>query len=128
MKQIALKNGFINIIADGGYQFVQKEKADIQDYSSAQTKILVRSCDIENWIEIPINDIEAFNDIKNKEQLYKQRVSELIHERYDIEDEIAIINNRYFENSTRNIDDNVAYMTYRQECKDKAKKEIYNIE
>ncbi len=55
-----------------------------------------------------------------REQKYKNRIIQLIRLRYDENDELALIHQK-----EQQADEYAAYLAYRQECKDKAKAEIY---
>lgn len=69
---------------------------------------------IEGWVEyIPVN-IEI-----TQEELYKRRVIELIRDRYNVDDELAILRQRDVK-----IDDFNAYNTYVEDCKAQAREEI----
>ena len=56
----------------------------------------------------------------SKEQQYKWRVVELIRERYDSDDETALLRQRDVK-----VEEFAAYNTYCEECKQQAHKEIY---
>lgn len=57
----------------------------------------------------------------SKEKLYGARVSELIRERYPLDAELAILRQR-----DEKPDEYQAYFTFCEECKVRARKEIYN--
>ena len=57
----------------------------------------------------------------SKDRLYPNLVSRLIRERYSINDEMAILRQR-----DEKPDEYQAYFTFCEECKAKAKAEIYN--
>lgn len=74
-----------------------------------------------------INDFYVFNKDKyekrkgiNKQTLYKEKIIELIRLKYDADDELALLHQK-----EENADEYAAYLVYRQECKDKAKAEIF---
>ena len=56
-----------------------------------------------------------------KEKLYPNMVSKLIRERYSIDDEMAILRQR-----DEKPDEYQAYFAFCEECKARARKEIYN--
>ena len=56
-----------------------------------------------------------------KEKLYPNMVSKLIRERYSIDDEMAILRQR-----DEKPDEYQTYFAFCEECKAKARKEIYN--
>ena len=57
----------------------------------------------------------------SKDRLYPNLVSRLIRERYSIDDEMAILRQR-----DTKPEEYEAYNTFCEECKAKARKEIYN--
>lgn len=57
----------------------------------------------------------------SKDRLYPNLVSRLIRERYSIDDEMAILRQR-----DEKPDEYQAYFAFCEECKAKAKAEIYN--
>ena len=57
----------------------------------------------------------------SKDKLYGARVSELIRERYSLDAELAILRQR-----DEKPDEYQAYFAFCEECKEKAKAEIYN--
>ena len=57
----------------------------------------------------------------SKDRLYPNLVSRLIRERYSIDDEMAILRQR-----DTKPDEYEAYNAFCEECKAKARKEIYN--
>ena len=57
----------------------------------------------------------------SKDKLYGARVSELIRERYTLDSELAILRQR-----NEKPDEYQAYFAFCEECKAKARKEIYN--
>ncbi len=53
---------------------------------------------------------------------YKTKVSELIHQRYDLDDEIALLNNvRVEDPKPEHLAEYADYQAYREECKQRAK-------
>lgn len=57
------------------------------------------------------------------EQMYKDRVIELVREEYSVDDELAILRQR-----DTKVDEFNAYNTFVEECKVKARREIYGDE
>ena len=57
----------------------------------------------------------------SKDKLYGARVSELIRERYSLDAELAILRQR-----DEKPDEYQTYFAFCEECKARAKKEIYN--
>ena len=66
-----------------------------------------------------IDDLVLMNISKDK--LYGARVSELIRERYSLDAELAILRQR-----DEKPDEYQAYFAFCEDCKAKARKEIYN--
>lgn len=57
----------------------------------------------------------------SKEVLYKERIVELLRERYSTDDEMAILRQR-----DRKPDEFAEYDAYAEECKIRAREEVYN--
>ena len=72
----------------------------------------------DGWVEYTPEQV-----VTSKEELYKQRIVELIRERYSVDDELAILRQRDVK-----IDDFNAYNTYVEDCKAQAREEIYGDE
>lgn len=64
--------------------------------------------------------IDPVPEPPTKEQLYKWRVVELIRERYDSDDETALLRQR-----DTKVEEFAAYNTYCEDCKTQAHQEIY---
>ena len=77
---------------------------------------VVPSADIDNWEEIAIADIPSYTQAD-----YKAKVIELIHQRYSIDDETAILRQR-----DTKPEEFAAYNTYAEECKTKARLIVKN--
>lgn len=73
-----------------------------------------------------INDYEEVDEIPvYTEKEYNSMVSELIHERYDIDDEISLINNMQEEEPTEeHRKEYEEYQAYRAKCKVLAKEKL----
>lgn len=92
------------------------------DYSGYR-HVTVKPEDVDLYEEVALEDIPPYTEAE-----YKAKVSELIHERYSIDDEIALAANA---SSPMLMDDDeraaevaaeyAAYQAYRQECKTRAK-------
>lgn len=97
-------------------------KIGSDDYS-IRRHMMVRPEDVDLYEEVALEDIPPYTEAE-----YKAKVSELIHERYSIDDEIALAANA---SSPMLLDDEeraaevaaeyAAYQAYRQECKTRAK-------
>ena len=97
-----------DLISFGFKEFVETERPEekkwyylIPKYSETNTKI------VQEWEYIKLENPD-----------YKQFVVSKIREKYDIDDEIALINKDNFS------EEYIAYRNYVQECKNFAKKEI----
>ena len=77
----------------------------------------VTAANPEDWEEIAIEDIPPYTIAE-----YNAKVAELIHERYDSDKEMSLINNMMEAEPTEaHKAEYRAYQTYRAECKLKAK-------
>ena len=74
--------------------------------------------DPEEWEEIAVADIQAAEQAREAKAAYKSRVITLIRQRYDNDDETAILRQR-----DTKPDEFVAYNTYVEQCKAQAKLE-----
>lgn len=72
--------------------------------------------DPDAWEEIAVADIPPYT-----EEEYKAKVKELVHERYSLDDEIALINNITAGVTEKRQSEYAAYQEYREECKRRAK-------
>lgn len=72
--------------------------------------------DPDAWEEIAVADIPPYNEAE-----YKAKVKELVHERYSLDDEIALINNITAGVTAKRQSEYAAYQEYRDECKRRAK-------
>lgn len=74
------------------------------------------------WEEVAVADIPPYTEGE-----YAYKVAELVHERYSIDAEIALINNIREESpSQRHLDEYATYTAYRKECKERAKEFLTN--
>lgn len=96
-----------------------------KDYTEIRHTIVK---DPDAWEEIAVADIPPYT-----EDEYKKKVSELIHERYSIDDEIALAANANSpqlldseEAASAFADEYAAYQAYRTECKARAKEILTN--
>lgn len=81
---------------------------------------------------LPNDTIDMYEEVdeipKYTEEDYKTKVQELIAQRYSIEDEIAIINNKE-DNSEKHLAEYQEYLVYREKCKENAKNsELYKVD
>ena len=84
-----------------------------------------------NWTMLPGETIDMYEEVFEKppytEAEYKQKVAELIHERYGADEETSLINNMLEDNPTEDhIAEYRAYQAYRAECKAKAREILEN--
>ena len=86
-----------------------------KDYSEIRHTIVK---DPEEWEEIAVADIRAAEQAREAKATYKSRVISLIRQRYDNDDETAILRQR-----DTKPDEFVAYNTYVEQCKAQAKLE-----
>ena len=77
---------------------------------------VVPSADIDNWEEIAIADIPSYTQAE-----YKDKVIDLIRQRYSIDDETAILRQR-----DTKPEEFAAYNTYAEECKAEARLIVKN--
>lgn len=78
---------------------------------------------------LPKDTIDMYEEVdelpKYTEAEYKEKVRELIKERYTIEDEIALVNNKE-DGKASHLKEYNEYLTYRNECKVRAKELLEN--
>lgn len=96
-------------------KFIQRKGGEFLGIHNCQARI---GDTVDDWIEV--DEAPAYT-----ENEYKQKVQELISQRYSIEDELAIINNAR-DNEEEHIAELNEYLSYRLECKAKAKEELIN--
>lgn len=72
--------------------------------------------DLDNWEEIAVSDIPAYTETD-----YKTKVAELIHQRYSLDDEIALRANLEDDPTDKRVAEYADYLAYRKECKQRAK-------
>ena len=89
---------------------------------------------VADWEEIPAEEGKAARLAKYKAEEYSKRLSAAIHERYSMDDEIALaanINAPMLLNDEEAIgkiaEEYAAYQAYRAECKQRVRAEIDNI-
>lgn len=115
MKQTKLKNGFTKIEAEEGKTI---HKIGTDEYHGSFTMLPGESLDM--YEEVAAAEEPAYTEAE-----YEAKVSELIHERYSVDKEIALMNNVKVKNPTqKHIDEYEAYQGYRAECKARAVREL----
>lgn len=84
---------------------------------------------VKRSMVLPTDTVEMFEEVdelpKYTEDEYKEKVKELIAQKYSIEDEIALINNLKGDKDEYLVEYD-EYMKYRAECKTKAKEILNN--
>lgn len=104
------------ISTDSGHLLFRKGDGESEGFRKA----MVRAP--EEYEEIAVEDIPPYTEGE-----YAYKVAELVHERYSIDAEIALINNIREESpSQRHLDEYAAYTAYRKECKERAKEFLTN--
>ena len=71
----------------------------------------------EDWEEIAIEDIPPYTNAE-----YAAKVSELIHQRYSLDDEIALRANLEDDPTEKRTNEFAEYLAFRKQCKEQAKK------
>ena len=71
----------------------------------------------EDWEEIEIGDIPPYTNAE-----YAAKVSELIHSRYSLDDEIALYANLKDDPTEKRTNEFAEYLAFRKQCKEEAKK------
>ena len=71
----------------------------------------------EDWEEIEIGDIPPYTNAE-----YAAKVSELIHQKYSLDDEIALRANLEDDPTEKRTNESAEYLAFRKQCKEDAKK------
>ena len=71
----------------------------------------------EDWEEIEIGDIPPYTNAE-----YAAKVSELIHQKYSLDDEIALRANLEDDPTEKRTNEFAEYLAFRKQCKEQAKK------
>ena len=71
----------------------------------------------EDWEEIAIEDIPPYTNAQ-----YAAKVSELIHQKYSLDDEIALRANLEDDPTEKRTNEFAEYLAFRKQCKEEAKK------
>ena len=71
----------------------------------------------EDWEEIEIGDIPPYTNAE-----YAAKVSELIHQKYSLDDEIALYANLKDDPTEKRTNEFAEYLAFRKQCKEEAKK------
>ena len=84
------------------------------DYSTIRRAIVT---DPDEWEEIAIEDIPPYTNAE-----YAAKVSELIHQKYSLDDEIALHANLEDDPTEKRTNEFAEYLAFRKQCKEEAKK------
>ena len=112
-----INENLIEIIADSNHIIHRKG----QDSYPEITKAAIRLDDLENWEEVSIEDIPPYTQVEYKEEIIK-----LIRERYDQDDEFAILRKiAQSPTNERYINEYNEYNSFVEGCKTKAKENLW---
>lgn len=112
-----INENLIEIIADSNHIIHRKG----QDSYPEITKAAIRLDDLENWEEVSIEDIPPYTQLEYKEEIIK-----LIRERYDQDDEFAILRKiAQSPTNERYINEYNEYNSFVEDCKTKAKENLW---
>ena len=84
------------------------------DYTTIRKAIAANP---EDWEEIAIEDIPPYTNAE-----YAAKVSELIHQKYSLDDEIALRANLEDDPTEKRTNEFAEYLAFRKQCKEEAKK------
>ena len=84
------------------------------DYATIRKAITANP---EDWEEIAIEDIPPYTNAQ-----YAAKVSELIHQKYSLDDEIALRANLEDDPTEKRTNEFAEYLAFRKQCKEQAKK------
>ena len=84
------------------------------DYTTIRKAITANP---EDWEEIAIEDIPPYTNAQ-----YAAKVSELIHQKYSLDDEIALRANLEDDPTEKRTNEFAEYLAFRKQCKEEAKK------
>ena len=84
------------------------------DYTTIRKAITANP---EDWEEIAIEDIPPYTNAQ-----YAAKVSELIHQKYSLDDEIALYANLKDDPTEKRTNEFAEYLAFRKQCKEEAKK------
>ena len=84
------------------------------DYTTIRKAITANP---EDWEEIAIEDIPPYTNAE-----YAAKVSELIHQKYSLDDEIALRANLEDDPTEKRKNEFTEYLAFRKQCKEEAKK------
>ena len=84
------------------------------DYATIRKAITANP---EDWEEIAIENIPPYTNAQ-----YAAKVSELIHQKYSLDDEIALRANLEDDPTEKRTNEFAEYLAFRKQCKEEAKK------
>ncbi len=123
MKTIQKNNGFVIIEAEEGY-FLANENGPEPD--SPIRRACVPADSVGQWSERPLSELPPYTEAE-----YAAKVSELIHRRYSVDDEIALLANSQCpalladEDAAEAFRQEYAdYQSYRARCKAEAREAL----
>ena len=112
-----INENLIEIIADSNHIIHRKG----QDSYPKITKAAIKLDDLENWEEVSIEDMPPYSQVEYKEEIIK-----LIRERYDQDDEFAILRKiAQSPTNERYINEYNEYNSFVEDCKTKAKENLW---
>lgn len=85
-----------------------------EDYPILRRAIVT---DPEEWEEVAVEDIPPYTNAE-----YAAKVSELIHQKYSLDDEIALRANLEDDPTEKRTNEFAEYLAFRKQCKEEAKK------
>lgn len=114
MRTEIINEKWAEIFADEG-----KELARTSDRKPVGTRARILASALDEWTEV--DPAEAADS--EREARYKARVVALIRERYDADDETALLANRG-DGDPEHAEEYAAWQAYREECKQRARAEV----
>lgn len=114
MRTEIINEKWAEIFADEG-----KELARTSDRKSVGTRARILASALDEWTEV--DPAEAADS--EREARYKARVVALIRERYDADDETALLANRG-DGDPVHAEEYAAWQAYREQCKQRARAEV----
>lgn len=130
MLQTTQKGKFTELFTTEGYLHKKGDK----QYSQTRRANIFEPDSPDNYEEIPFEEYDAAVLAQYKKEEYSRRLSAAIHERYSLDDEMALaanINSPMLladESAANNFaEEYAAYQAYRAECKARIREEIESI-
>lgn len=127
MLQTTKKGKFTELFTTGGYLHKKGDK----QYSQTRRACILEPDSPDNYEEIPFGEYDAIILTQYKKEEYSRRLSAAIHERYSLDDEVALaanINSQMLLADEAKADaiaqEYAEYQQFRAECKAKVRAEI----